>query len=74
MGWLALVAVRPLAARLDAMALAWLVAGGTCYTVGVVFYAWERLRYGHAVWHLFVAAGSACHYLAVLDGVLSPRG
>ncbi|MBI4537496.1 MAG: hemolysin III family protein [candidate division NC10 bacterium] len=74
MGWLVLVAIRPLVARLDRTALAWLVAGGACYTAGVVFFAWERLRYGHAVWHLFVTAGSACHYFAVLAGVLSARG
>jgi hemolysin III len=71
MGWLVLVAARPLAERVDRTALAWLAAGGLCYTAGVVFYAWERLRYGHALWHLFVAAGSACHYLAVLGGVLA---
>jgi len=74
MGWLILVAVRPLAAELDRAALVWLVAGGLCYTAGVVFYAWERLRYGHAVWHLFVAAGSLCHVAAVLLGVLSAGG
>jgi hemolysin III len=74
MGWLVLIAAKPLAARLDATALAWLVAGGACYTLGVVFFSWERLPYGHAVWHLFVAAGSACHFLAVLSGVLVARG
>lgn len=74
MGWLILVAVGPLAANLDRTALVWLVAGGLCYTGGVLFYAWERLRYGHAIWHLFVAAGSACHVAAVLIGVLPARG
>jgi hemolysin III len=44
----------------------WLLAGGLFYSVGVVFFAWERLRYSHAIWHLFVLAGSACHYVAVL--------
>jgi hemolysin III len=43
-----------------------MVAGGVLYSSGVVFYAWERLRYGHAVWHLFVLLGSACHFFAVL--------
>jgi hemolysin III len=71
MGWLVLVAVGPLAASLDRTSLLWLVAGGVCYTAGVPFYAWERIRYGHAVWHLFVAAGSACHLVAVLLGVLT---
>jgi hemolysin III len=47
-------------------AIALLVAGGLAYTGGVTFYAWTRLRYGHAIWHLFVLAGSACHYVAVV--------
>ena len=66
MGWLALIAVQPLLARVGVAGLMWLLAGGLCYTAGVVFFAWERLRYGHMVWHLFVAAGSVCHFFAVL--------
>jgi hemolysin III len=66
MGWLAVIAFRPLMAQVGAAGMAWLVAGGLCYTAGVVFFAWERLRYGHMVWHLFVMAGSACHFFAVL--------
>jgi hemolysin III len=66
MGWLAVVAARPLYLNLPAAGLAWLVAGGLLYTGGVFFYRWERLRYGHLVWHLFVLAGSACHFWAVL--------
>ena len=65
MGWLAIVAIRPLALHLPGAALAWIVAGGLAYTVGVVFFAWERLRYGHTVWHLFVLTGSVCHFVAV---------
>jgi len=49
-----------------------LLAGGLCYTLGVIFYAWKRLPYGHAVWHLFVLAGSICHFFAVLLYVI-PR-
>jgi hemolysin III len=66
MGWLALVAVGPLASRIGAAGVAWLLAGGLSYTAGVLFFAWGRLRYAHAVWHLFVAAGSVCHFFAVL--------
>lgn len=66
MGWLVLVAVGPLVRNVPGGAIAWLVAGGVSYTAGVAFYAWERLRYGHAVWHVFVVAGSVCHYFAVL--------
>ena len=67
MGWLVVVAVRPLVAHVAPAGLAWLLAGGLCYTGGVVFYATDtRMRYGHAIWHLFVMAGSACHFAAVL--------
>jgi hemolysin III len=66
MGWMAVVAARPLALHLPAGAIAWLVAGGLAYTAGVAFYAWTRLRYSHAIWHVFVIAGSACHYAAVV--------
>lgn len=67
MGWLALVALKPLLERVSPAGVGWLIAGGVCYTAGVAFYATDwRVRYGHAVWHLFVAGGSACHVWAVL--------
>ncbi|MBW2245187.1 MAG: hemolysin III family protein [Deltaproteobacteria bacterium] len=65
MGWLVLLAIKPLAEGMPADALFWLVAGGLAYTGGVGFYAATNLRYGHFVWHLFVLAGSACHAVAV---------
>jgi hemolysin III len=65
MGWVAVVAVRPLLLSLTRPELAWLLAGGLVYTGGVPFYA-SRRRYGHAVWHLFVLAGAICHFVAVL--------
>jgi hemolysin III len=65
MGWLVVVAIRPLWLRLPAAGFAWLVAGGLAYTAGVGFYAAKRLRYGHLVWHLFVLAGTVCHFIAV---------
>jgi hemolysin III len=67
MGWVCLVAIRPLVAAVPTGVLAWLVAGGLLYSGGVVFYAAHRLRYAHTVWHLFVLAGSACHFMAVLS-------
>jgi len=70
MGWVALVAVKPLVAHVPPAAIAWLVAGGLAYTGGVVFYAWTKLRYSHAIWHLFVLAGSVCHYVAVFRYVV----
>jgi hemolysin III len=66
MGWLAIIALRPLLTQVGVAGMMWLLAGGLCYTAGVIFFAWERLRYGHMVWHLFVAAGSVCHFFAVL--------
>lgn len=67
MGWLIVIAARPLMASVPSAGLAWLAAGGLCYTGGVVFYARDRrIRFGHAWWHLCVLGGSACHYVAVL--------
>ena len=67
MGWLALIALRPLWHALPLMGLVWLLAGGLFYTVGVIFYSLdEKLRHAHGVWHLFVLAGSASHYFAIL--------
>ena len=66
MGWLVLVAAKPLASSLPPVGLGLLLAGGLFYTIGIVFYAWKRLPYGHAIWHLFVMAGSVCHFFSVL--------
>jgi hemolysin III len=71
MGWLVVIAAGPLAARVPAAGVHWLVVGGVLYTFGVIFFAWDqRVRYSHAVWHLFVLAGSAAHFLAVLQYAL----
>lgn len=67
MGWLMLIAVQPLYVQMETSGLLWLVAGGLAYTVGVAFFAADsRLPYGHFIWHLFVLAGTGCHYFAVL--------
>jgi hemolysin III len=66
MGWLVVVAVKPLLASVPWPGLAWLAAGGLLYTGGVAFYAAKRVRYAHTVWHLFVLAGSVCHFVAIL--------
>ncbi len=66
MGWLVLIAARPLVRAIPPQGLAWLGAGGAFYTVGVVFFVTGRLPYGHFAWHLFVLAGSICHFFAVL--------
>lgn len=71
MGWLVLVAVRPIAHALPGAGLAWLTAGGLFYTGGVIFYAFdEKIPHGHGIWHFFVMAGSISHYLAILLYVL----
>ena len=67
MGWLALIAAKPMLASVATPGLVLLAAGGLCYTLGVAFFALDsRLRYGHFVWHLFVIAGTTCHFFAVL--------
>ena len=74
MGWLAVVAAGPMVRRLPAATLAWMVAGGLIYTAGTVFYHNRRIPYAHAIWHLFVIGGSACHFAAVLTQVLPAHG
>lgn len=66
MGWMAVIILRDLVAQLPPAGMILLGAGGVAYTAGVVFFAWTRLPYNHAIWHLFVLAGSACHFFAVL--------
>jgi hemolysin III len=70
MGWIAVVVFRPLVASLGLQGMALVAGGGLLYTGGVVFYAWRRLPYHHAIWHLFVLAGSALHVAAVLRHVV----
>jgi hemolysin III len=64
-GWIGLMLIRPLALTIPLSALLWLIAGGIAYTAGTLFFAKERLRYGHFIWHLLVLAGSSCHFAAV---------
>jgi len=73
MGWLVVIAAKPVLAHVPTPSLLWLLAGGLLYTSGVIFYAWKRLPYSHVVWHLFVLGGSTCHYFAILRSVLPPR-
>ncbi|MDH3732889.1 MAG: hemolysin III family protein [Gemmatimonadota bacterium] len=66
MGWLALIAIRPLVVNMPTAGLLWLVAGGLSYSGGVAFYSARRLPYSHFMWHLCVLAGTVCHFFAVL--------
>src|SRR4029077_11129970 len=73
MGWLVVIAAKPVITHLSLTAIIWLLAGGLAYTGGVIFFAAKRIPYSHAIWHLFVLAGSICHYFAVLSTVIPPR-
>ena len=66
MGWIIVLAIKPLMTSVESGGLALLVAGGLSYTVGVIFFAWRKLPFGNAVWHGFVLAGSVSHFFAVL--------
>jgi hemolysin III len=66
MGWLVVVASKQLVENIAFGGLILLLAGGLAYTVGVIFFAWKKLPFNHAIWHLFVLAGSTCHYFAIL--------
>ncbi len=70
MGWLVLVAIKPMLSSLDGWTIGWLLAGGVFYTLGTYFYHRESIPYAHAIWHLFCIAGSVCHYVAVMAQVV----
>jgi len=65
LGWSMVIALKPLCAALALNGIYLLFAGGAAYTLGVIFYLWDRIPYNHAIWHLFVLAGSACHFFAI---------
>ncbi len=66
MGWLALIAAKPILERIPLEGVFWILAGGFAYTIGLVFFGLDRIRYNHLLWHLFVLTGSVCHVFAVL--------
>ena len=70
MGWLLMLVIKPIMALLPPVGLTWLVAGGVFYTGGSLFYLWRRLPYNHAIWHLFVLAGSISHFITVYYYIL----
>jgi len=74
MGWLIVIAIKPVMALLPVRGLQLLLAGGLFYSGGLLFYAWKRLRFHHAIWHLFVLAGSICHYFVVYSHLALPPG
>lgn len=70
MGWLAIFIIKPLMAQIEIEGMFLLFAGGIAYTLGVIFYIWHKLPYNHAIWHLFVLAGSVLHFLSILCYVI----
>ena len=66
LGWLIMIAIKPALDAIALMGILWLLIGGCAYTLGLIFYAWGRLPYNHAIWHVFVMGGSTCHFFAVL--------
>lgn len=70
MGWICLIALKPLLQSLPVLGFWWLLAGGLFYTSGIIFYAYDSKKHFHGIWHLFVLAGSICHYVTVLLYVL----
>ena len=69
MGWLCVIAVKPLYRELTTAGFVLFAAGGLCYTFGAIFYAWKSLKWSHAIWHLFVLAGSLCHFFSILFSI-----
>lgn len=65
MGWLVIIAIKPLLQSVPAGGLAWLLAGGAAYSLGTIFYLRKGMKYSHAVWHLFVLAGTICHFWSI---------
>lgn len=70
MGWMVLIAIKPLLTVLPRGGFIWLFAGGLSYTLGVVFYVWKKMPLSHGIWHLFVLGGTICHFFAVLFYVI----
>ena len=71
MGWLVVIAIKPMLQMIPNGLIIWLLIGGACYTFGVIFYAWKKLPYHHAIWHLFVLAGSISHFFGMLFNLTS---
>ncbi|MGD8911170.1 MAG: hemolysin III family protein [Candidatus Thiodiazotropha sp.] len=72
LSWMVVIAIKPLIDNVATGGLILLLAGGLCYSLGVIFYLWKRLAYHHAVWHLFVMVGSLLHFFSILFYVLPP--
>ena len=66
MGWLSIIAIKPLYNNMDLIGFLLIIFGGLFFTIGIFFYIWDNKKYFHAIWHLFVLFGCACHYFSIL--------
>jgi hemolysin III len=66
MGWLIIVAAKPMLSMMPQGLFPWLLGGGLIYTLGIIFYVWKKIPFNHGIWHLFVLGGSIVHYLGFL--------
>lgn len=73
MGWVVILAIKPMIERCTALSLWFLLTGGVCYTVGIIFYAMKSKKYFHSIWHIFTVAGSVLHYFSILSMIISAR-
>ena len=71
MGWLVIFAIKPMIENCSALSLWFLLIGGLCYTVGIIFYAMKSKKYFHSIWHIFTVAGSVFHYFSILSMIIS---
>lgn len=69
LGWMLVFIYQPIQENMPMEVFYWILAGGLSYTVGVIFYRWESLKYQHSIWHLFVLAGTASHFIAILKSI-----
>ena len=70
MGWIIILAFKPLVSAVSSLSVAFLLLGGVCYTLGFVFYSLKKVKYFHSIWHIFTIAGSAFHYFCILLGII----
>lgn len=74
MGWVIIIAIRPMIQHVTPLSLWFLLIGGLCYTVGIIFYALKKVKYFHSVWHIFTVAGSVFHYFSILLIIVTDKG
>jgi hemolysin III len=71
LGWMAMIAIKPMMANVPTTGLLWLLAGGGAYSIGTIFYMWRKVPYHHAIWHLFVICGTVCHFKSIYSYLLT---